>query len=57
MNLLDLVEMLADWKAAAERGGNDIKDTLHSSIKRFGMGDVMEDVFRNTLDWMERAEG
>lgn len=50
MSLLDLVEMLADWKAASERHADGSMETsLEINRKRFGMSDQLAAVFRNTL--------
>jgi hypothetical protein len=56
MSLLDLVEMLADWKAAGERhaDGNMLK-SLEINRKRFGIDDQMFSVIVNTakeLGWL-----
>ena len=49
MDLLDLVEMLCDWKAASERHGNgDIIRSIALNKKRFGMSDQLAKIFANT---------
>jgi hypothetical protein len=49
MTLLDLVEMLADWKAASERhnDGNILKSIEHNG-KRFEMSPQLIRIFENT---------
>lgn len=53
MSLLDLLEMLADWKAAGERGKTG---SLHGSIvknrARFGYGDEIDRLLFNTAQAM-----
>lgn len=50
MSLLDLVEMLADWKAASLRHADgDILKSLETNRVRFGMSDQLFEIFRNTL--------
>lgn len=49
MNLLDLVEMYCDWKAASERGGN-MYDSIRIGKKRFNMSDQLYHIFMNTED-------
>jgi rubrerythrin len=55
MTLMDLVEMLADWKAAGMRHADgSIAQSLEINRKRFGMSDQLFEIFRNTvknLDW------
>lgn len=49
MNLLQIIEMLVDWKAASERheDGNIIKSILHNQ-KRFKMSDQLTAILINT---------
>lgn len=54
MSLFDLLEMLADWKAAAQRHADgNLKDSLEINIKRFGMSDQLAEIFRNTIGEMK----
>lgn len=49
MTLLDLVEMLADWKAATERHADgDLAKSIELNQKRFGYSDELKRVLRNT---------
>ena len=49
MNLLDLIEMFCDWKAAGERhnDGNILK-SIEKNTDRFGISPQLARVFRNT---------
>ena len=50
MTLLDLVEMLCDWKAAGERHDNgSIIKSLEHNRKRFHIGPELERILRNTV--------
>jgi hypothetical protein len=50
MSLLDLIEMLADWKAAGMRHANgNIEQSLEINRKRFGMSDQLFEIFKNTV--------
>ena len=50
MSLIDLVEMLADWKAASLRHADgDILKSLEINKKRFGMSDQLAEIFINTV--------
>ncbi len=53
MNLLDLVEMLCDWKAASERhhDGN-IRKSIEVNANRFGLSPQLVRIFENTTDLM-----
>lgn len=49
MTLVDLVEMLADWKAASERHKNgDLKTSLEIQRKRFELSDQLYEILVNT---------
>jgi len=51
MNLLDLIEMLCDWKAATLRHEDgDIRKSVEINQKRFGYSDELKQIFLNTLD-------
>lgn len=49
MNLLDLLEMFCDWKAAGERhkDGN-IDKSIEINSKRFNMSEQLVNIFKNT---------
>lgn len=50
MSLLDLVEMLADWKAATERHATgDITKSIDMNAERFGYDDTLRSIFHNTV--------
>lgn len=43
MNLLDLIEMLADWRAATERHETgDLRKSIEINAERFGYGEDMK---------------
>jgi hypothetical protein len=50
MSLLDVVEMLVDWKAASERmaDGGDILNSIRHNEKRFGMSPQISQILRHT---------
>ncbi len=57
MSLIDIMEMLADWKAAGERhdDGGDVAKSIKYNAERFGMGSILEEVLYNTamdLGWL-----
>lgn len=51
MNLMDLVEMICDWKAASERHNNgNIRKSIEVNGKRFEMSPQLIRIFENTAD-------
>ncbi len=56
MTLLDLLEMLCDWKAASERHADgDISRSLEVNAERFKMPDALVQILQNTvqeLSWL-----
>jgi hypothetical protein len=51
MTLVDLVEMLADWKAATERHDDgDLAKSLEIQRERFGLSDQLVAILRNTAE-------
>jgi hypothetical protein len=54
MNLLDVVEMLCDWKAASLRHNNgDFRKSIEINQERFGYSDELKAIFLNTLPLLE----
>jgi hypothetical protein len=50
MDLIDLIEMLADWYAAAKRHNDgDIMKSIELNKIRFGYGDMLMNIFKNTV--------
>lgn len=60
MSLIDLVEMLADWRAASERHNDgDLGTSLDKNRKRFNMDDQLWMILVNTatdLGWLTPHE-
>lgn len=51
MNLVDLIEMFCDWKAATKRHANgDICKSIEINKGRFGIGDQLSSIFNNTVE-------
>jgi hypothetical protein len=51
MTLVDLVEMLADWKAATERHNDgSLTRSLEVNRERFGLSGQLVDILRNTAE-------
>ena len=50
MSLLDIIEMLADWKAAGMRHANgSMMQSLEVNKKRFGISDQLFEIIQNTV--------
>lgn len=50
MDLVDLIEMLCDWKAATLRHNDgDIYKSIEINQKRFGYSDELKRIFKNTV--------
>lgn len=55
MNLVDLLEMLADWKSSTLRHNNgNIKFSIDANQNRFGFSDELRQILLNTLEIFER---
>ena len=54
MDLIDLCEMICDWLAATERHADgDIQKSLEINQKRFGYGDELKEIMRNTVKLLQ----
>jgi hypothetical protein len=52
MSLLDLIEALADWKAASQKSGQPLN--IEANKRRFGISDQLAEILQNTvreMDW------
>jgi len=57
MNLLDLVEMVVDWKAASLLNGDgDFMKSIEISAERFGLSEDLVAILKNTVAVLEGAE-
>lgn len=53
MNLIDIVEMLCDWKAASERHNDgNINKSIEINANRFGISPQLAKILENTADLM-----
>lgn len=51
MSLLDLLEMLCDWRAASERyKDGSIADSIEHNTERFGLSPQLASILRNTVE-------
>jgi hypothetical protein len=57
MSLVQLLEMLCDWKAAALRHANgDIRRSIEQNQQRFGYSDELKTILLNTLPLLEQED-
>ncbi|GGN64316.1 DUF5662 family protein [Oceanobacillus indicireducens] len=50
MNLLDIIEMFCDWKAATLRHvDGDIRKSIEINQKRFNYSDELKEIFKNSV--------
>lgn len=54
MNLVDLLEMICDWRAATERHADgNIRSSIEKNQERFGYSDDVKALLHNTVDLIE----
>lgn len=54
MDLVDIVEMFCDWKAASERHDNGkIEDSLKINKERFKMDDILTSIYTNSIKYVK----
>ena len=55
MNLVDLMEMLADWQAASERHDDGcIRKSIKHNADRFGLSQQLVKILENTVPMLEK---
>jgi hypothetical protein len=58
MSLVQLLEMIVDWKAATLRHNDgDIRRSVEQNQKRFGYSDELKRILLNTLPLLEEERG
>lgn len=56
MNLLDVLEMFCDWKAATLRHNNgNLRKSIEHNTRRFGMSDMLVRIMENTVDMVDEV--
>jgi len=50
MNIIDLVEMFADWVAASKRHGGGLRESLEKCFKRFNVSDQLQKIMLNSIE-------
>lgn len=54
MNLIDIVEMITDWKASSERNSNgNLLKSIELNAKRFEMDEQLTQILMNTARMMD----
>ena len=57
MMIIDVVEMLVDWKASSLRQNDgNILQTLKENQERYGICDQLMRIFENTFEWVDMEE-
>jgi protein associated with RNAse G/E len=55
MNLVDLIELICDWKAASLRHNDgDVRKSLETNKKRFNYSEDLKQILSNTIDELEK---
>lgn len=53
MNLLDVLEMLADWRAAARRSkGQSFEESLPKAFERYNVPEVLREMIGRTIQYL-----
>lgn len=57
MNIIDIVELIADWKASSERYNNgNLLKSIEINAKRFNMDEQLTEILMNTARMMDEHE-
>ena len=57
MNLVDMIELICDWKASSERHEDgDIYKSIEINQERFGYSDDVKALLKNTADFLNRSD-
>jgi hypothetical protein len=54
MSLIDLLELICDWKASSMRHSDgDIKKSIEINQKRFNYDDTLKQILLNTVSFLD----
>lgn len=57
MNLIDIMEMFADWKASSERNKNgNLLTSIELNAKRFNISDQLKQILLNTAKTLDEVD-
>lgn len=57
MNIIDIMEMLCDWKASSLRQNEgNILLSLKENQERYRFSDELYEIFENTFEWLDNEE-
>ena len=57
MNIIDIVELIADWKASSERYNNgNLLKSIETNAKRFNIDEQLTQILMNTAKMMDEHE-
>lgn len=57
MNLLDVVEMLCDWRASSMRHNDgNLRKSIEINANRFGLSPQLVRILENTVDFLEATQ-
>ncbi len=58
MTLIDLIELLCDYKSASERYPDaDVRMSIKANADKFNFGEPLKQILLNTLDELEKMDG
>lgn len=57
MTLIDLYEMACDWEGAGRRSETNIDEGLEINKERFGIGDQLLRIIKNTIVYLQSPQG
>lgn len=52
MTLVDVLEMICDWRSMASMSSTDIESVLDYQKERFKISDQLMQIIKNTYDWL-----
>ena len=56
MNLMDLIELICDWRAAADRHADgDISESIKKNIERFNISPQLASILDNTATFLNKV--
>ena len=53
MNLIDILEMVADWKISIEQNGKNVEEEIQYNFKKYNISEQLQKIILNTYKYID----
>lgn len=56
MNIVDIIEMMVDWKASIEQNGKNLYEEVEYNFKKYNISEQLQKIILNTYKYIDDLE-